>query len=672
MEKRRYISVILPLKLDWEPYYWTEREDVCVGSIVSVLFSNKTYIGVVSETDVQPQTSPERIMGIISVEEELEKISKEEISFWRGIADYYMCTIGEVFKGAYASSRSSQKKPSTRQLNRIKKRIEKIEAELSEKLEESKELCLSDAQDKALSETKEGFNAKKPVLLQGVTGSGKTEIYLTLARESLSQGKNVLYLVPEIALSRQLEQRLTEAFGESGQLLIYHSAKTPAARKEVAESIRRHQYICLGTRSSLFLPHRNIGLIIVDEEHDTSYKQDQPAPRYNGRDAALMLGQIHGAKVLLGTATPSLESQYNAETGRFAKVTLTERFYHSEDAEVEIIDTIAERRKRGMNGSFSRKLILNIEKTLASGGQVAILRSRRSYSPVMQCQECGFIPKCPKCSVSLSLHNTGELLCHHCGYRLPYLPKCPKCSGELKGMGAGTQKIEEEASILFPNARVARIDSDTAQYAGRDSETIRGFAEGEIDILIGTQILTKGFDFSGLALVAVIQTDSLLGLQDFRADEKALQLLEQFKGRCGRRNTRGKLIIQTSMSEHPVYKHISGEAQIGDNLMLERKQFSYPPFTRIINVIIKDSNEPRLELLSSRLEQEIERLKINHMGPYTPPVGKFADTHIRIIRLNLAKDRQLSTKKAALKAAIRNFEKAKKYTDHITLDVDPQ
>jgi primosomal protein N' (replication factor Y) len=583
-----------------------------------------------------------------------------------------MCTIGEVFKGAYASSKSSQKKPSTRQLNKIKKRIEKIEAELSEKLEESKELCLSDAQDKALSEIKEGFNAKKPVLLQGVTGSGKTEIYLTLARESLSQGKNVLYLVPEIALSRQLEQRLTEAFGESGQLLIYHSAKTLAARKEVAESIRRHQYICLGTRSSLFLPHRNIGLIIVDEEHDTSYKQDQPAPRYNGRDAALMLGQIHGAKVLLGTATPSLESQYNAETGRFAKVTLTERFYHSEDAEVEIIDTIAERRKRGMNGSFSRKLILSIEKTLASGGQVAILRSRRSYSPVMQCQECGFIPKCPKCSVSLSLHNTGELLCHHCGYRLPYLPKCPKCSGELKGMGAGTQKIEEEASILFPNARVARIDSDTAQYAGRDSETIRGFAEGEIDILIGTQILTKGFDFSGLALVAVIQTDSLLGLQDFRADEKALQLLEQFKGRCGRRNTRGKLIIQTSMSEHPVYKHISGEAQIGDNLMLERKQFSYPPFTRIINVIIKDSNEPRLELLSSKLEQEIERLNINHMGPYTPPVGKFADTHIRIIRLNLAKDRQLSTKKAALKAAIRNFEKAKKYTDHITLDVDPQ
>ena len=296
----------------------------------------------------------------------------------------------------------------------------------------------------------------------------------------------------------------------------------------------------------MFLPHHDLGLIVVDEEHDTSYKQDAPAPRYNGRDTALMLARIMGAEVLLGTATPSLESLYNCRSGRMDKVDLNCRYFGSADADVEIVDTRAERRKHGMSGNFSFKLIAHINDALAHGGQVLILRGRRAYSPAVQCSACGDIPRCPHCNVPLSWHRQeGILLCHYCGWREPYTGKCRKCGGDLEPLGSGTQRIEEEASALFPDARVARLDGDTAMEAGREEEIIRDFAKRSIDILIGTQILAKGFDFDGLSLVAVIQADSLLGQQDFRADERAVQLLEQFRGRSGRRGDKGLLVIQT-------------------------------------------------------------------------------------------------------------------------------
>ena len=558
-----------------------------------------------------------------------------------------------------------------------------------------KEICLSAAQEEAYSKIKEIFAKGKPALLHGVTGSGKTEIYLKLAQETLARGKSVLYLVPEIALSRQLEDRISETFPE---LLVFHSGETMSRKREVATVLRhagepanRKGYVVLGTRSAIFLPHKDLGLVIVDEEHDTSYKQDSPAPRYNGRETAIMMAKIFGANVILGSATPSLESLYNCSVGRYGLVTLNKRFYDAADSDIEIIDTIAERRKNGMIGNFSRKLIEHIGRCLGEHRQVLILRERRAYSPIVQCQECGDIPKCRCCNVSLSLHRRTDgserLVCHYCGRVYEYTGKCPKCGGELKPLGSGTQKIEEEAAKLFPDARIARLDSDTAQSRKYETDVIRKFSGGEIDILIGTRMVAKGFDFSGLSLVAVLQADSILGQEDYRADERGLQLLEQFRGRCGRRGEKGLFVIQTSQPEHPVYQSIDGKID-GNGTMVrfleERKMFGYPPYSRVIGVIIKDYNQARVDLLSRDLGEYLRAalaVKVsfapgvqnrpNVIGPYSPAIDKISNQNIRQIRVLLPKDRSLARNKETLAVAVERFEKEKKYSGHIALDVDP-
>ena len=752
MNEVLYISVILPLRLEWEPCYAVAKEaKIEVGDRVKVKFGAKEYVGVVSAVGIKPEIDPKRILPIMSIESDLEKIYQEEIRLWRYIAEYYMCSIGEVYKAAYPAMKitleearavalKTARERREKIIRSMEGRVAKIEERLAKKEEQLKtakdgtkkklaleegvakirkeletakaaleaagagkaalegegsdiygnanaqgaRLTLSQAQEKAYSEIKAGFAKAKPVMLHGVTGSGKTEIYIRLAQEAISKGKNVLYLVPEIALSRQLEDRLEEHFGD--RLLVFHSGITAAGRRNTAECIRnsRDGYITLGTRSALFLPHHDIGLIIVDEEHDSSYKQDSPAPRYNGRDTALMLSQIQGSDIILGSATPSLEEAYNCECGKHILVELKERYHGSEDSDIEIIDTKAERKKRGMVGSFSRKLIEHIKRTLAEGGQVMILRSRRAWAPALQCEECGELSKCPHCNVSMSLHRSGDMICHYCGHRMRHTGTCQKCNGPLKPLGAGTQKIEEEAAALFPEARVARLDSDTAQNKGYETKTIKAFAKGEIDILVGTQILTKGFDFSRLSLVAVIAADTLLGLQDFRADEKALQLLEQFRGRCGRRGSKGMFVIQTSQPEHPIYQKLinkEGDPQ-NSTLLLERKTFNFPPYSRIIEITIKDRYEDRAERMARSLADILKR----HFGmrpgaialpgspvtgPYAPAVGKVADQHIRCIRISLRKDRQLKAGKQAVADIVRKFENEGKYADHIVIDVDP-
>ncbi|MBO5978956.1 MAG: primosomal protein N', partial [Bacteroidales bacterium] len=437
----------------------------------------------------------------------------------------------------------------------------------------------------------------------------------------------------------------------------------------------------LGTRSSLFLPHHNLGLIIVDEEHDNSYKQDSPAPYYNGRDTALMLSVIHSTaqnrcNILLGSATPSLEERYNCLTGRHILVELKERFHGSEDSEIEIIDTRAERRKNGMKGNFSRKLIDQIQRALNSGEQVMILRSRRAWAPVIQCENCGDMPKCPHCNVSLSLHKSEKgdfTACHHCGYKSAYSHNCSKCGGLYKTLGAGTQKIEEEAKILFPTAETARLDSDISQNKTRENQIIKDFSEGRIQILIGTQIVTKGFDFSNLTLVAVIAADTLLGMQDFRADEKAVQLLEQFRGRCGRREKKGRLIIQTSQPEHPVYQSIAQNTStdFSDTLLTERKDFGFPPYSRIIELNIKDIFEDRAERMAVKLAQALSAKSLMITGPYSPAISKVADNHIRTIRICLRKDKNLPVHKKTLMDTLKAFEKENRYMGHISVNVDP-
>lgn len=742
MAELTYISVILPLKLDWEPCYSIPEgmpaESVAVGDRVKVTFAGKAYSGVVSGVGIQPDTEPSKIKAFDCLEDGLERIFPEEIELWKKVAVYYMCTVGEVYKAAYpvgkinleeahaasiARSLARQERllESMRlKTQRIQERLEKKQ-ELAEKakdgtkakakyIEDSKKIQeeldrataalrdaetkaalteytsestdtepikdvnLSEAQTQAYNHINESFNKKAPVLIQGVTGSGKTEIYIRLAREAIEKGRNVLYLVPEIALSRQLEDRLSEHFGK--RLLVFHSAETASSRRATAEAIRSGRgYIVLGTRSALFLPHHDLGLIVVDEEHDSSYKQDSPAPRYNGRDTALMLSTIHRCNIIMGSATPSLEEIYNCECGRHSLVRLEERYHGTEDSDIEIIDTKAERKKRGMVGNFSRKLISHIEKALNDGGQVMILRSRRAWSSAIQCTECGDIPKCPHCNVSLSLHKAGgidRMVCHYCGRTFRYSATCVKCNGEMKSLGAGTQRIEEEAAALFPNARIARLDSDTAQNKTYEKQTIREFSKGGIDILIGTQMLAKGFDFGGLTIVAVIAADTFLGIQDFRADEKAAQILEQFRGRCGRRGRKGLTVIQTSQPEHPVYKSlISGEKTEGHlNLLQERKDFGFPPYTRIIEIAVRDNNEKRADLMVSVLSDRL-RNSFDITGPYSPAVDKVADMHIRLIRISLKKDKNLSLHKVRLMQEIRSLEKERKYEGHMTINVDP-
>ena len=808
MTGRIFIQVILPLRLEWEPFYYQEielsesagdasglfpvtstgsvterdKEQVRVGDRVRVNFAGKEYVGVVSMADAGKQAEEmgivDKVKPILGMAEGLEPVTKEEIELWRQIAEYYLCTVGEVYKAAYPAQKVEKEVVQARQealkvereeKNRTKiadkiKRLEEIaekKAELAAKARKSesrerylaekemlegeigllvreltsmvgelcrttgsvtgygdsvtyhqdeepiggsiietsegteKEISLSAAQEEAYSKIKEIFAKGKPALLHGVTGSGKTEIYLKLAQETLAMGKNVLYLVPEIALSRQLEDRISETFPE---LLVFHSGETMSRKREVA-TVLRHAgepaegkgYVVLGTRSAIFLPHKNLGLVIVDEEHDTSYKQDSPAPRYNGRETAIMMAKIFGANVILGSATPSLESLYNCSVGRYGLVTLNKRFYDAADSDIEIIDTIAERRKNGMIGNFSRKLIEHIGKCLGEHRQVLILRERRAYSPIVQCQECGDIPKCRCCNVSLSLHRRADgserLVCHYCGRVYEYTGKCHKCGGELKPLGSGTQKIEEEASKLFPNARIARLDSDTAQSRKYETDTIRKFSNGEIDILIGTRMVAKGFDFSGLSLVAVLQADSILGQEDYRADERGLQLLEQFRGRCGRRGEKGLFVIQTSQPEHPVYQSIDGKLDENGTMarfLGERKLFGYPPYSRVIGVVIKDYNQARVDLLSRDLGEYLRgalAVKVsfapgvqngpNVIGPYSPAIDKISNQNIRQIRVLLPKDRSLARNKETLAAAVERFEKEKKYSGHIALDVDP-
>ena len=607
----------------------------------------------------------------------------------------------------------------------------------TEKFEDSDTLVLSPSQLEAYGKIEEAFQAGKPALLQGITGSGKTEIYTKLAQEAIYSGKNVLYLVPEIALSRQLEERLEKYF--PGKLLVYHSGLTPSERQCVMKSVEHKSdeaqnrkntaYILLGTRSALFLPHHDLGLVIVDEEHDSSYKQDSPAPRYNGRDVALMLAAEHHCNILLGSATPSFESLYNCACGRFRQIFLNERFHGDGNTETIIIDTNAERKKRGMVGSISRKLIEILKNTLETGGQAMVLRARKSYATTVQCSECGAIIRCPHCNVSLNLQKSrGRLVCNHCGYTTAWSEHIPHprpnmpdafglghaqvmngngagqttqqlCNGPLIAFGAGTEKIEEELKVIFPERTVARLDSDTSAKSGWQKKVLKDFADRKIDILLGTQMLTKGFDFDNLSLVAVLQADSLLGQQDFRADEKAMQLLEQFRGRCSRRGQEGTFVIQTAQPEHPVYQMLLNEntsapfqyesvsdeqrqtpitaADYKTGLLEERQAFHYPPYTRIINIILRDEKLERLDRLAGTLSLVLRGAGtfpgqgVDVTPPFAPAVDKLRDEYIRIIRISLPKDRCLSSNKSALGRLIRSFAAERKYDSHITIDVDP-
>ena len=738
----KYLKVILPLKLDWEPCYsvlpGTEGGVPSVGTRVSVRFAGRQYVGVVSESDVAPDIELTKIRMIIRVEDGISPVTEVEMRLWRFVSDYYLCPVGEVYKAAYPSLKNDGEMIRSRERLRAEERLRRMNAALAAKRErleaaverrramyekavrpetrekylealtkaenelnalpleiaapdESRSYArlqlpsLSLAQQTCLEQIRGFFSKKSPVLLDGVTGSGKTEVYISLAANVLDSGGSVLYMIPEIAVSKQLGNRLKEVFGN--QLALFHSGMSASARSLAVEKVRMGNCIVLGTRSSVFLPFMDLGLVIVDEEHDNSYKQETPAPRYSGRDTAMMLARFHGADLLLGTATPSLESLYNCRTGRLAKVMLRERYFGDDRTVVEIVNTAEERRKRGMKGSFSYKLIDRMKEALKGGGQILLLRSRKSYSPAVQCSRCGKIPRCPHCDVSLSWHrDEGRLKCHYCGWNQPFNAVCPDCGGHLEPLGAGTQRVVEEVSMLFPDARVARIDGDMISGSAGEEAVIRDFSQGLIDILVGTQIVTKGFDFARLSLVAVLQADSLLGFQDFRADEKALQILEQFRGRGGRRGQRGLFLIQTATPEHPVYKYVASEQRsddLAETILAERFAFGYPPFSRIIQITLRDSDEGSATSLAAALARAIrcefgisglvrnQADQVSVLGPYAPAVDKVSNLYIRLIRVSMMKNQTLMDNKRRLASLVSDFGKENRCSAQLSLDVDP-
>ena len=672
---------------------------VAPGTRVRVHFGKREMIGVVrgfryadrGEVPLERLGKPleyKEIDGVV----ELPAIKREQLEFWQVLADYYLCTVGEVYKAAYPALAVRQESVKSRKspelfLERISFSPEGISQRADEQSEQlhgdghsaplgtEPQLLprLSQRQQGAFDEIRAHFGSgKRPVLLHGATGSGKTEIYVKLAQEVLAKGKNVLFMVPEIALSKELESRLKGYFGE--RLLLFHS-KVTAAQKHFVHSVvlqagGNSPVVVLGTRSSLFLPFAQLGLVIVDEEHDPSYKQSDPAPRYNARDAAVLLASIYGAHLIMGSATPSFESLYNVSIKKYARVMLPFRYFGAPAPDVEIIDTIKARRVGEMKGSFSQKLINALKENMEQGGQALVFRNRRSYSPMVQCDNCGQIPKCPHCNVSLSYHRYNNTLrCHYCDYTSLFSSRCPQCSsGELVARGAGTERVEEELRELLPLARIERFDADVAESKREEERIISSFAKGEIDILVGTQMLSKGFDFEKLSLVALLQADTVLGMEDFRADERALQLFTQLIGRSGRRGIRGKMLIQSAQKNHPIFKIFKLDTLFPDSsaLLDERREFRFAPYVRMVKITLRHRTMEELERLTAAVAAiQVPCLEIT--GPFVPGLERLRGEWQRAFYVKFARDSRLSHNKRVLMERLE----ALNAPNSIVVDVDP-
>ncbi|MHC1779262.1 MAG: primosomal protein N' [Bacteroidales bacterium] len=609
-----YASVILPLRISMEITYTIpeiHHERVKVGSFVKVIFSGSDYIAVVHSISLEAPGYEGEIKELEPLEG-IAPLSKKEMDLWEWVSEYYMCSIGEVFRAAFPEPLGKIKEVR-------KKRSKRCESNDYPVIE------LSPAQESVYFNALDAIRERVPILIRGVTGSGKTEIYTKLSITILQTGGNVLFMVPEIAVSRQLGQRLEGVFGN--KLLVYHSGQTPAVRRDVYNKIKsgEENYIVLGLRSSVFLPFRNLDLIVIDEEHDSSYKQNEPAPRYNGRDSAIMLAKLHSAGVVLGSATPSLESVYNAHTNRFRLTELNEKYYSGEKPHIEIIDTIREEKRGRMTGLFSMNVTEAVKERLSRGEQTLIFRNRRSYSPMVQCIYCGDIPMCHNCNVALSYHKSrGALSCHYCDNTSRFNTICLKCGKPgLKERGCGTEMIEEQLRALFPNAAISRFDAETTGRITEQTRILKEFADGSTDIMVGTQMISKGFDFERLTLIVLVQADSMFSVEDFRSGERAMQMLTQLAGRGGRRANGCQIIIQTSRPDNPVYKMFESQEENTGSELSERGEFGFPPFTRLIKITLRGRQRDRTEHFANLLKDMLPTAGIkNFTGPVPPPVEK--------------------------------------------------
>lgn len=481
---------------------------------------------------------------------------------------------------------------------------------------------------------------KNVVLLHGVTSSGKTEVYIHLIKQALDEHKQVLYLLPEIALTVQIMERLHRVFGD--RLGIYHSKYSDAERVEIwQKQMSGHPYdVILGARSAVFLPFQNLGLVIIDEEHETSFKQQDPAPRYHARSAAIMLASMYGAKTLLGTATPSLESYYNAQQGKYGLVEMKTRYQGIQLPEILVVDVKDLKHRKMMKGAYSPQLLAAVREALENGEQAILFQNRRGFAPMIECKVCGWVPKCKNCDVSLTLHkNINLLTCHYCGYTYPVPTECPNCgSTELMGRGVGTEKVEDQLSEIFPEARIARMDLDTTRTRNAYERLITDFSTGKTNLLIGTQMISKGLDFDKVRVVGILNADSMLNYPDFRAYEHAFMMMSQVSGRAGRKGKRGLVILQTKSPELPVISQVVHNDYAGfyKDLLEERRAFRYPPFYHLINVFLKHKHDKVCQQASMEMGQMLrgwfgERV----LGPDKPAVARVKTMNIRKIVIKL-------------------------------------
>lgn len=746
-----YAQVVLPLAQPMYTFSVDEALGVGIGDAVVVQFgSSRYYTGIVWSISAQRPEYP-RIKPILKRLYSTPLVTAEAQRLWEWIAEYYMCTIGEVMRvalpalakpsattlseldersiepptetfvalaeelrteealAAYVAKHGRKAPRRTETMDRIaalaierrstdgfvprrlvdaetvhiadlKRRglIELREATIEATHDKDDFLLptLSEAQQHALDAIDEGHRNNKVALLHGVTGSGKTEIYVHLIARTLAEGRDVLVLVPEIVITSQLVERLERIF--EGRTTTYHSRLTPLRRGETFLRLASSAggELIVGVRSAIFLPMKRPGLIVVDEEHDANYKQTDPTPRYNARDMAVVMGRIYGAKVVLGSATPSLESLYNATTGKYAYIELTERWGEAVLPEVIISDTIRAVKRNERKTHFNLELLQNIHRSLSAGEQAILFQNRRGYAPYIQCRTCGYSPRCPHCNVTLTRHKaTDRMECHYCGYNMPAPKMCPNCEvQDMALMGFGTEKVAEEISRLMPEARIERLDGDTSTSERAFKRIVTRFDSGEADILVGTQILTKGFDFGGVTTVGILNADNLLTMPDFRASERAFQLMMQVAGRAGRRNDRGRVVIQTSQPKHPVIRFVaSGDYHaMANSELAERKAFGYPPYSHLIRLLMRHEEYNLLHHAAHALATVMrKKFGARVMGPVSAALEMLRGEHRAEILLKIESGASMQRARTLLREAIATVEGDPQYkTVKISVDVD--
>jgi len=548
--------------------------------------------------------------------------------------------------------------------------------DLSEKV--TKEVfSLNEFQNTALKEIETHFKEKPTVLLHGVTSSGKTEIYIHLIQKALNEGKQVLYLVPEIALTTQLTSRLKRVFGN--RLGVYHSKFSDAERVEIWNNVLNDKTydIIIGVRSSIFLPFRHLGLVIVDEEHESSYKQYDPSPRYHARNAAIVLASMHGAKILLGSATPSIESYYNTQIGKYGLVELHKRHEEMEMPEIVVVDTKEAYHKKRMEGHFSDIMLEKIGKALTNKEQVILFQNRRGYAPYIECKGCAYVPKCKNCDVSLTVHKVfNTLTCHYCGYSESIPTICPVCkTPNLDTKGFGTEKIEDEIRQIFPTAKVSRMDLDTTRSKKSYEKIISDFEQHKVDILIGTQMVSKGLDFESVNLVGILNADNMLNFPDFRAHERAYQLMAQVSGRAGRKNKRGLVILQTSLPEHTIINQVirNDYNEMYQIQREERQLFKYPPYYRLIQITLRHKNVQIVKQAAYTMSSMLRAVFGSRiLGPIDPAVSRIQNLFIKQIILKIETEASPTKAKEILQNISDQILADSKFKSvRIGLDVDP-